>query len=113
MTLSLPLGHKLDAEWRFRFIEKRNFHGSMEMSFFGMPFYILGVCPENRDESNGDGILKLWLQFIPIFGVLHLQLLKGHTTKKDIPMFLICIDSLQKGMKLRKTSPCSLPHLIS
>jgi hypothetical protein len=64
---------------------------NMEMSFFGMPVYILGVCPENRDESNGDSIVKLSLQFIPIFEALHSQLRKGHTTKKDIPMFLICI----------------------
>jgi hypothetical protein len=58
----------------------------MEKSFFGMPFYILDMCPENLDESNGDNIIKLWLQFIPIFGVLHSQLCKGHTTKKDISM---------------------------
>jgi hypothetical protein len=58
----------------------------MEKSFFGMPFYILGVCPENQDESNGDNIIKLSLQFIPIFGALHSQLRKGHTTKKDISM---------------------------
>jgi hypothetical protein len=45
------------------------------------------MCPENRDESNGDSIVKLWLQFIPIFGDCHSQLHKGHTTKKDIPMF--------------------------
>jgi hypothetical protein len=64
-------------------MHKRN----MEMSFFGMPVYILDVCPENRDESNGDSIIKLSLQFIPIFGVLHSQLRKGHTTKKDISMF--------------------------
>jgi hypothetical protein len=60
---------------------------NMEMSFFGIPLYILDVCPENLDESNGDNIIKLWLQFIPIFGPLHSQLRKGHTTKKDIPMF--------------------------
>ena len=71
------------------------------MSFFGMPVYILDVCPENRDESNGNSIVKLWLQFIPIFGALHSQLRKGHTTKKDIPMFLICIASTQKGNKKR------------
>jgi len=51
-----------------------------------MPLYILDVCPENRDESNGDSIVKLWLQFIPIFGAMHSQLSKGHTTKKDIAM---------------------------
>jgi hypothetical protein len=51
-----------------------------------MPLYILDVCPENRDESNGDNIIKLSLQFIPIFEALHSQLWKGHTTKKDIPM---------------------------
>jgi hypothetical protein len=51
-----------------------------------MPLYILAICPENRDESNGNSNIKLWLQFIPIFGALHSQLLKGHTTKKDISM---------------------------
>jgi len=69
------------------------FAWNMGMSFFGMPLYILDVCPENRDESNGNGIVRLWLQFIPIFGALHSQLRKGHTTKKDISMFLICIAS--------------------
>jgi hypothetical protein len=59
-------------------------HG--DVFFCGMPFYILGVCPENLDESNGDNIIKLWLQFIPIFGALHSQLHRGHTTKKDISM---------------------------
>ena len=58
----------------------------MEMSFFVMPLYILDVCPENLDESNGNCIVKLWLQFIPIFGALHSQLRKGQTTKKDISM---------------------------
>jgi len=93
---------------RYRVSMKRNFYGSMEMSFFvwnmgmsffGMPLYILDICPENRDESNGNSILRLWLQFIPIFGALHSQLRKGHTTKKDISMFLICIASPQKGMR--------------
>jgi hypothetical protein len=71
----------------------------MEMSFFVMLLDILDICPENLDESNGNSIVRLWLQFIPIFGALHSQLRKGHTTKKDIPMFLICIASLQKGMR--------------
>jgi hypothetical protein len=93
---------------RFRVIGKRNFQLSMEMSFFTwnmemsffvMPVYILDICPENRDESNGNSIVRLRLQFIPIFGALHSQLRKGHTTKKDIPMFLICIASQQKGMR--------------
>jgi hypothetical protein len=93
---------------RFRVIEKRNFHGSMgmsyfawnmEMSFFGMPLYMLDICPENWDESNRNNIIKLWVQFIPIFGASHSQLRRGHTAKKDIPMFLICIASLQKGMR--------------
>jgi hypothetical protein len=56
----------------------------MEMSFFGMPLYILGVCPENLDESNGDSSIKLSLQFIPIFGALHSQLCKGHTKKRHL-----------------------------
>jgi hypothetical protein len=47
---------------------------------------MLDVCPEDRDESNGDNIIKLSLQFIPIFGALHSQLHKGHTAKKDISM---------------------------
>jgi len=75
------------------------FAWNMEMSFFGMPLYILDSCPENRDESNGNSIVRLWLQFIPIFGALHSQLRKGHTTKKDIPMFFTCIAYPQKGIK--------------
>jgi len=54
------------------------------MSFFGMPVYILDMCPEDQDESKGNSIVRLWLQFIPIFWVLHSQLRRGHTTKKDI-----------------------------
>jgi hypothetical protein len=69
-----------------RVIHERNYTLNMEMSFFGMPLCILDVCPENRDESNGDNIIKLSLQFIPIFGALHSQLRKGHTIKEDIPM---------------------------
>jgi len=80
-------------------MEMSFFAWNMEMSFFGMPLYILDSCPENRDESKANNILRLWLQFIPIFGALHSQLRKGHTTKKDIPMFLICIASPQKGMR--------------
>jgi hypothetical protein len=72
----------------------------------GQALYILDSFPENRDESNGNNIVKLWLQFIPIFGAMDSQLCKGHTTKKDIPMFLICIASTQKGI-IKKTSPCS------
>jgi hypothetical protein len=47
-----------------------------------MPLYILDICPENQDESNGNSVVKLWLQFIPIFGALHSQLRKGHTKKR-------------------------------
>ena len=72
----------------FRVIHGRKYTLSMEMSFFGMLVYMLDVCPENRDESNSDSIIKLWLQFIPIFGALHSQLRKGHTTKKDIFVLL-------------------------
>ena len=49
-------------------IEMSFFAWNMGMSFFGMPLYIFDMCPENRDESNGNSIVKLWLQFIPIFG---------------------------------------------
>jgi len=99
-----PSPEKLNIE---KSMEMSFFAWNMEMSFFGMPLYILDVCPENRDESNGNSIIKLWLQFISIFGALHSQLRKGHTTKKDIPMFLICIASTEKGMRQKKTSPCS------
>ena len=68
----------------------------MGMSFCCMTLYILDMCPENRDESKGNNILRFWLQFIPIFGALHSQLRKGHTTKKDIPMFLTRLASPQK-----------------
>jgi hypothetical protein len=57
---------------------------SMKMSFFGMLLYIFDVCPENRDESKGNSIVKLWLQFIPIFGALHSQLCKGHIKKRHL-----------------------------
>jgi hypothetical protein len=89
MTPALPLGHELEAEWRFRVIGERNLLLSMEMSFFVMPLCILDSCPENRDESNENSIVRLWLQFIPIFGALHSQLRKGHTTKKDISVLYI------------------------
>jgi len=89
-----------EAERQGHALLRNSMQKSMGMSFFGMPLYILDVCPENRDELNGNSIIvKLWLQFIPIFGALHSQLRKGHTTKKDIPMFLICIASLKKGMR--------------
>jgi hypothetical protein len=34
----------------------------------GQALYILDICPENRDESKGNSIVRLWLQFIPIYG---------------------------------------------
>jgi hypothetical protein len=71
---------------RFRVINESNFALSIEMSFFGMPIYILDICPENLDESKGNSIVKLWLQFIPIFRALYSQLCKEHITKKDISM---------------------------
>ena len=37
MTPTLPLGHELEAEWRFRVIHERNAMKSMEMSFFALP----------------------------------------------------------------------------
>jgi hypothetical protein len=43
----------------FKVIHERNYTLNMGMSFFGMPLYTLDVCPENRDESNGDSIIKL------------------------------------------------------
>jgi hypothetical protein len=73
---------------RFRVKGERTLLLTMEMSFFGMLLYILDVCPENWDESNANGIIKLSLQFIPIFGALHSQLCKRHTTKKDISMLI-------------------------
>jgi hypothetical protein len=91
----------------FRVIDEKDLLGSMrvsflewsmEMSFFGMHLYILDVCPENRDESNGDNKIKLWLQFIPIFGALHSQLRKGHT-KKDISI-PFCIEFLRSSLNM-------------
>ena len=86
---------------RFRVIGERNLLLSMEMSFFSMPLYMLDMCPENRDESNGNSIVKLWLQFILIFRALHSQLRKEHTTKKDIPM-LFYIEFLRSSLKLTR-----------
>jgi len=37
MTPTLPLGHELEAEWRFRVIYARNAMKSMEMSFLLCP----------------------------------------------------------------------------
>jgi len=67
----------------------------------GQALYILDSCPENWDESNGNSILKLWLQFIPIFGALHSQLRKGHTTKKRHPHVLHMHRFSAKGHKKR------------
>jgi hypothetical protein len=59
MTPALPLGHELEAGWRFRIIEKINFHGSMEMSFFAwnmeMSFlwYALYVTVSARPRKSG------------------------------------------------------------
>jgi len=78
----------------------------------GQALYILASCPENWDESNGNSNFRLWLQFIPIFGALHSQLRKGHTTKKDIPMFLICIAFPQKGIT-KKDISMPIHQLIS
>jgi len=50
----------------------------------GQALYVHDICPENRDESNGNNIVRLWLQFIPIFGALHSQLCKGHNKKRHI-----------------------------
>jgi len=76
---------------------------NMEMSFFGMSLYILDSCPENRDESKGNSIIKLWLQFIPIFGALHSQLRKGHTKKRHphVPhMYRFCVKGHNKKRHL-------------
>ena len=86
-------------------MEMSFFAWNMGISFFGMLLYILDSCPENRDESKGNSIDKLSLQFIPIFGAMHSQLRKGHTAKKDISMFLIGIAYPQKGYDIKKTPP--------
>jgi hypothetical protein len=82
------------------------FAWNMEMPFFVMPLYILDICPENRDESNGDSIIKLSLQFIPIFGALHSQLRKGHTKKRHFHVPHMHRFSA-KGHEIKKISPCS------
>jgi hypothetical protein len=56
----------------------------MEMSFFGMPLYMLDVCPENRDELQRELDNTISVRFIPIFGALHSQLRKGHTKKRHL-----------------------------
>ena len=38
----------------------------------GQALYILDSCPKNRDESKGNSIVKLWLQFIPTTVVYHI-----------------------------------------
>jgi hypothetical protein len=40
-------------------LRRSNAYEEHEDIFFGMPFYILDVCPENRDESKGNGIIRL------------------------------------------------------
>jgi len=40
-------------------MEMSFFTWNMGMSFFVMPLDTLDICPENRDESNGDSIIKL------------------------------------------------------
>jgi len=89
-------------------MEMSFFAWNMVMSFFGMPLYILGVCPENRDESNGNSIIKLSLQFIPIFGALHSQLRKGAYNKKRHPHVPHMHRFSVKGHEIKKTSPCSM-----
>ena len=53
--------------------------------------------------------MRLWLQFIPIFGALHPQLLKRHTTKKDIPMFHAKKD-ISMSMRLTKGNYVALSN---
>ena len=65
---------------------------NMEMSFFGMPLYILDICPENRDESNGNSIVSSGCNSSRFSGPCTRSYVKG-IPKKDIPMFLICIAS--------------------
>ena len=53
MTPSLPLDHELEAEWRFRIIHERNFHGSMEMSFLSHSLYVVQFqAPINRGTDH-------------------------------------------------------------
>ena len=48
----------------------------------GQALYMLDICAENRDESRGNTIFMLRLQFIPVFGALHSQLFKRAYNKK-------------------------------
>ena len=70
---------QMTSTLRFKVIYKRNFTVSMVMYFLShallrgsdeyeehgdvffcsMPLYILDVCPENQDESNGNSIIKM------------------------------------------------------
>jgi len=63
------------------------FAWNMEMSFFGMPLYILDVCPENRDESKGNSIVSSGCNSSRFSGP--------------------CTHSYIKGIQQKKTSPCS------
>jgi hypothetical protein len=104
MTPMLPLGHELEAEWRFRVIHERNYPFSMEMSCFTS-------CP-HKDESVGrlkpvpfdkpfdrlramskveghtdKGPLRHWfVACAPVLGGTLMPPVTGHEVKQDISM---------------------------
>ena len=60
MTLALPLGHELEAEWRFRIIHDRTGILSMEMSLFDIALSSLkGVGVSKRRTQAGTLVLRL------------------------------------------------------
>jgi hypothetical protein len=81
---------------RFMVRGERNLLLSMEMSFFGMPLAQTWLARTQYNAKDAILIVRIWLQFIPIFGALHSQLRKGHTIKKDIPMFF-CIEFVRSA----------------
>ena len=61
---------------------------NMEMSFFGMPVYILDMCPENRDELQPE--LTILFPF--------------DSSRFSGP----CTSSYVKGIQQKNASPCSM-----
>jgi hypothetical protein len=107
MTMVFPLGHELEAEWRFRVIGERNLLLSMEVSFFVMPFYgevmhmrnmemsFFPVCPFHNCECKAPKIGMNCNQSLIILFLFDSSRFSGQTSR------------IYKGIQEKKTSPCS------
>jgi hypothetical protein len=73
-----------------------------------MPLYTLDMCPENRDESKGNSIVKLWLQFIPTTVLYNNQIRVSR-----VPRFMGHAEAPVKGYETKKTYPYSFPYSVS